>query len=59
MPFSNYYWIKKMEKKLQGNWVLTSVDLQLLNKSTYFTVKFDTKKKIISGTDGCMLPKFI
>lgn len=46
--------LKKMEKKLQGNWVLTSVDLQPIELSQHIpTVKFDTKKKIISGTDGC------
>ena len=46
--------LKKMEKKLQGNWVLTSVDLQPIEISPHIpTVKFDIKKKIIFGTDGC------
>lgn len=57
MPFSlitSCAGLKKMEKKLQGNWVLTSVDLQPIEISPHIpTVKFDIKKKIISGTDGC------
>ena len=46
--------LKKMEKKLEGNWVLTSVDLQPVELSQHIpTVKFDIKKKMISGIDGC------
>ena len=34
--------------------MLNSVDLQPIEISQHIpTVKFDTKKKIISGTDGC------
>ena len=46
--------LKKIEKQLQGNWILTSINNQPieLNQNTP-TVQFEAAKKAISGTDGC------
>ena len=46
--------LKKIEKQLQGNWILMSVNNQPieLNQNTP-TVQFEAAKKAISGTDGC------
>ena len=46
--------LKKIEKQLEGNWILTSVNNQPieLNQNTP-TVQFEAAKKAISGTDGC------
>ena len=46
--------LKKIEKQLQGNWILMSVNNQpiKLNQNTP-TVQFEAAKKAISGTDGC------
>ena len=46
--------LKKIEKQLQGNWILTSVNNQPieLNQNTP-TVQFEAAKKAITGTDGC------
>lgn len=46
--------LKKIEKQLQGNWILTSINNQpiKLNQNTP-TVQFEAAKKAISGTDGC------
>ena len=46
--------LKKIEKQLQGNWILTSINNQPieLNQNTP-TIQFEADKKAISGTDGC------
>lgn len=46
--------LKKMEKKLQGNWILTSINNQPIEQSQNTpTVQFEANQKVISGTDGC------
>ncbi len=46
--------LKKMEKKLQGNWILTSINNQPIEQSQNTpTVQFEANHKVISGTDGC------
>ena len=46
--------LKKIEKQLQGDWILTSINNQLIeqNQNTP-TIQFEADKKGISGTDGC------
>ena len=57
MPFlliSSCSGLKKIEKKLQGNWMLTSIDHQPIELNQHIpTVQFEASKKVISGTDGC------
>ena len=46
--------LKKIEKQLEGNWILTSVNnqpIELIQNTP--TVQFEAAKKAISGTDGC------
>jgi len=46
--------LKKIEKKLQGNWILTSINNQPIElNQNKPTVQFEADKKAISGTDGC------
>ena len=46
--------LKKMEKKLQGNWILTSINNQSIEQSQNPpSIQFEANKKVISGTDGC------
>ena len=46
--------LKKIEKQLQGNWILTSINNQPIKlKQNTPTVQFEAAKKAISGTDGC------
>ena len=46
--------LKKMEKKLQGNWILTSINNHPIELNQHIpTVQFEASKKVISGTDGC------
>ena len=46
--------LKKIEKQLQGNWILMSVNNQPIELTQNApTVQFEAAKKAISGTDGC------
>ena len=44
--------LKKIEKQLQGNWILTSINNLPIDQNAP-TVQFEADKKAISGTDGC------
>ena len=46
--------LKKIEKQLQGNWILNSINKQPIDLNQNApTVQFEADKKAISGTDGC------
>ena len=45
--------LKKMEKKLQGNWILTSINNQSIEQIQHApSIQFEANNEI-SGTDGC------